>query len=146
MKKKVVFFQGAFDFINYGHIRCIQRAAKLGDILIIGLNTDDLYRDYKGREPVMFYRHKKVVLEALRCVTKVVPARSFSPMALLKKYKPDVYVVAKEWIETKPEEVAFMKSIGGKISITPRYRGGMSTTEIKKRILFLAQNGELGVD
>jgi len=132
---RIVFFQGAFDFINWGHIKAIKRAAKEGDYLIIGLNTDDLYRRYKKRNPILPYWQKKEVLEAIRYVDKVVPARSFSPLSLLKKYDVDVYVIAKEWKDTKAEEIKYMKDKGGKVVFTKRYKGVISTTEMKKRIL-----------
>jgi len=132
---RVVFFQGAFDFINWGHIRAIKRAAAQGDYLIIGLNTDKLYRKYKGREPILPFWQKKEILESIKGVDKVVPARTFSPMNLLKKYNVDVYVLAREWENTKAEEIAYMKAKGGKVVYTIRPRGLISTTEMKETIL-----------
>ena len=136
---KVVFFQGAFDFINWGHVKAIKKAAKQGDYLIIGLNTDDLYCRYKHRKPITPYWQKKEILENIKGVDKVIPARSFSPLNLLKKYNVDVYVVAREWEDTKAEEIAYMKGKGGKVVFTTRPKYVMSTTEMKERILKMGE-------
>lgn len=138
---KVVLLQGAFDIINYGHVRALKRAKALGDYLIVALNTDQLLRQYKKREPVLPWKQKKVILEAIRWVDKVVPAHNFSPLSLLKKYKVDVYVLTKEWENTKNVEMEYMKKKGGKISFSPRYAGVVCTSEIKRRLLKEAQEG-----
>ena len=132
---KIVFFQGSFDLINYGHIRAIQRAAKAGDYLIIGLNTNELFREYRGRDPVLPYSQKKYILEHIKGVDKVVPAQKVSPLSLLKKYMVNVYVMGKEWEKSHQEEIAYIKKKGGRVIFTPRYNGVISSGEMKKRIL-----------
>jgi cytidyltransferase-like protein len=130
-----VLFQGTFEIINYGHVRAFRRAKSKGDYLIVALNTNRLVRSYKKREPVLPWSHKATIIRSIRFVDEVIPAHNFSPMALLKKIRPAVYVIGDEWIESKKEEIAFMHSIGGQVEIVPRYAGVVPTSEIKRRLL-----------
>jgi cytidyltransferase-like protein len=136
---KVVLIQGAFEIINHGHVLALRRASQLGDKLIVALNTNQLIRKYKKREPVLPWAHKKLILENLRCVDKVVPAHKFSPLDLLKKYDVDVYVLTREWEAGKSEEIAYMKSKGRRVFFSRRYAGVVPTSEIKRRLLEEAQ-------
>lgn len=136
---KKVLFQGAFEIINVGHVKAFEFAKSQGDYLIVAVNTNALLRKYKGRDAVLPWIHKKKIIESLRTVDKVVPARSFSPMGLLRKHRPDVFVIGSEWIETKTREIEFVKSYGGRIAISPRFRGVVPTSEIKRRLLAEAQ-------
>ena len=131
---KVVFIQGAFDVINYGHVRAFAFAKSQGDYLIVGLNTNTLVKDYKRRRPVMPWWQKKKILEGFKHVDKVVKAPDFSPMKLLKKYKVDVYVISREWNWSKMRERAYMKKKGGRVCFSRRFKG-ISTTAIKLRLL-----------
>jgi cytidyltransferase-like protein len=133
--KKIVLFQGAFDIINYGHVRAFEFAKKHGDYLIVAVNSNALLEKYKGRAAVLPWSHKAKIIGSFRMVDKVVVARYFSPMALLRKYRPAVYVIGSEWIESKAKEIAYVKSYGGKIAISPRFRGVIPTSEIKRRLL-----------
>ena len=126
--------QGAFDILNYGHIRAFKFAKAQGDYLIVALNTNELIRDYKGREAVVPWSHKRRIIEACRYVDKVVPAREFSPLKLLKRYRVDVYVLSREWEHTKAVEIAYMKRKGGRVRFSRRFRG-VSTSAIKATLL-----------
>lgn len=143
MKKKVVLFQGAFEILNYGHVRAFQRAKQLGDFLIVALNTNKLLKEYKGRDAVLPWKHKATILRSIRWVDKVVPAHNFSPMELLKKYDVDVYVLTREWEDKHQAEIAWMKAKGGKVFFSRRYAGVVPTSEIKRRLLKEAQEGEM---
>jgi glycerol-3-phosphate cytidylyltransferase-like family protein len=134
-KKGLVFFQGAFEIINYGHIRSFRRAKSEGSKLMVALNTNALLKKYKKRDAVLPWAHKASIIRSIRYVDQVIPIGTFSPLKLLKRYRPSVYVIGDEWIESKREEIAFMKSIGGRIVILPRYSGVVPTSEIKRRLL-----------
>ena len=134
-KPRIVLLQGAFDIINWGHIKAFQRAKSQGDYLIIALNSNELVKAYKGRDAVIPWYQKKFIIESCRFVDKVVEATKFSPLELLQKYDVDVYVLTKEWAETKVAEIAFMKSKGGKISWSPRFKGVVPTSRIKEILL-----------
>jgi glycerol-3-phosphate cytidylyltransferase len=131
---KVVLLQGAFDILNVGHINAFKFAKSKGDYLIIALNSNRLIKQYKNRDAVVPWWQKKRIIEGCRHVDKVVKADEASPLKLLKKYKVDVYVISKEWENTKSKEYAYMKKTGGKVCISPRIRG-VSTTNIKKKLL-----------
>lgn len=139
--KRIVLLQGAFEILNYGHVRAFKRAKSLGDVLIIALNTNALLRKYKKREPVLPWRHKKVILESIKWVDKVIPAHNASPLSLLKKHKVDVFVLTREWEKSHPDSIAYMKAKGGKVSFSPRYAGVVPTSEIKRRLLAEAKHG-----
>lgn len=133
-RPRIVLLQGAFDIPNYGHIRAVKFAKARGDYLIVALNTNELIRDYKGREPMMLWSQKRRISEACRYVDKGVPARKFSPLELLKRYRVDVYTLSREWEHTKAAEIAFMKQKGGRICFSRRFHG-VSTSAIKATLL-----------
>lgn len=134
VKKKVVLLQGAFDILHAAHIKAFKFAKAQGDYLIVALNTNRLIKKYKGRDAVVPWDQKKLIIEACRYVDKVVPAPEFSPLKLLKKYKVDVYVLSREWKKSKVVEFAYMKKKGGVVRFSARSRT-ISTTEIKKKLL-----------
>lgn len=140
-RMKLVLFQGAFEIINVGHIKAFEFAKKQGDYLLVAVNTNRLLKKYKGRDAVLPWIHKKRIIESLRTVDKVVPAKRFSPMGLLRKHRPAVYVIGSEWVDSKKDEIAFVKSYGGRIAISPRFRGIVPTSEIKRRLLDEARAG-----
>lgn len=140
--KKIVLLQGAFDIINWGHIKAFQEAKSLGNHLIIALNTDKLLEAYKGRKAVLPYYQKKFIIESCKYVDQVIPAHQFSPLSLLKEYDVDVYCLTKEWEATKAKEIAYMKEKGGKVHYLPRYKGVVCTSEIKRRLLAEVIDGQ----
>lgn len=140
-KQNVVLIQGAYDIINWGHIKAFQRAKSLGDYLIVALNSNELIKEYKKREPVLPWHQKKFIIESCQFVDKVVKATEFSPMKLLKKYDVDVYVLTREWEHTKKEEISYIKSKGGKVSLSPRFKGVVCTSDIKRILLNEAKDG-----
>ncbi len=142
MKNKVVLLQGAFEIINYGHIRCFKRAKSEGDHLIVALNSNRLLLDYKKRKAVLPWSHKATIIRSIEYVDQVVMAHKFSPLELLKKFDVDVYMIGNEWTATKAAEIEYMKSKGGRIVILPRYAGVVPTSEIKRRLLEEARQQE----
>lgn len=132
---KIVFLQGSFDILNWGHVKAFKQAKSYGDYLIVGLNTNELLKEYKKREPVLPFYQKKFILESIRYVDLVVPAPYFSPLKLLKKYNVDVYCLTKEWKDTKKVEMDYIKSNGGKVKFLPRFKGVICTSDIKKILL-----------
>jgi glycerol-3-phosphate cytidylyltransferase len=139
--KKIVLFQGTFDIINWGHVKCFRKCKTYGDFFIVALNTNQLVKKYKKREPVLPYWQKKFIIESFKYVDLVVPANKFSPLELLKKYNVDVFVIGDEWTDTKQEEIEYMKSKGGEVKFTPRFRGVIATSIIKQILLKEAMEG-----
>jgi len=133
--KKIVYIGGTWDILNWGHVKAFELAKSFGDYLIVGLNTNKLVRDFKQREPVLPFYQKKFILESIKYVDEVVKVSDFSPMKILKEYNVDVFVLTKEWEYTKTKEIAYMKSKGGEIRFSPRFKGVICTSDIKKILL-----------
>ena len=133
-KQRVVLLQGSFDIINWGHIRAFERAKSLGDFLIIALNSNPLFRSYKG-VPVLPYYQKKFIIESCRFVDKVVKATEMSPRKLLDKYDVDVYVLTREWKEARKDDIEYMKSRGKRVVFSPRFKGVVTTWQIKQKLI-----------
>jgi glycerol-3-phosphate cytidylyltransferase-like family protein len=135
---KTVLLQGAFELYNAGHALVLKECKSQGDHLILALNTNELLREYKGRDAVLPWDEKKIIFESVRWVDQVVAAPDFSPLALLKEYNVDVYCLSHEWESTKTEEIAYMRDKGGSIFWTTDYPI-VRTSEIKRRLLMEAQ-------
>lgn len=139
MKKKIVLIQGAFEILNSGHVRAFRHARSQGEFLIVAINSNALLKKYKGRDAVLPYAQKKIIIESIRWVDKVICANQFSPLALLKKHDVDVYMIAPEWVKTKAEEIAYMKTKGGKVALCHDYKRVIRTSDIKRGLLAEAQ-------
>jgi D-beta-D-heptose 7-phosphate kinase/D-beta-D-heptose 1-phosphate adenosyltransferase len=132
--QKIVFTNGCFDILHIGHIRYLQEAAKLGDILVLGLNSDASVKRLKGSDrPVNDELDRAELLCALSCVDYVVIFEEDTPLELIKKIKPDVLVKGGDY---KNEYVVGTKEVeanGGKLVLIP-FVEGKSTTNIIEKI------------
>jgi rfaE bifunctional protein nucleotidyltransferase chain/domain len=133
-KKRIVFTNGCFDLMHYGHIDYLSKASEYGDVLIIGLNSDLSVRSIKGSgRPIMDERSRALVLAALFFVDAVALFDEDTPYDLIAKVQPDFLVKGSDY---KPEEVAgydIVKKKGGDV-ITIDLVPGYSTSSIEKRI------------
>jgi D-beta-D-heptose 7-phosphate kinase/D-beta-D-heptose 1-phosphate adenosyltransferase len=134
--RRVVWTNGCFDILHVGHITYLQRAAALGDVLVVGLNSDASVRAVKGaNRPIIPETDRAVVLSALECVGYVTIFSEPSPLAVIQDLKPDVYAKGGDYsIDTivQPERRA-VEAYGGEIAIIPGIEG-RSTTNIVARI------------
>lgn len=132
--KQIVFTNGCFDIIHSGHISYLNQAKNLGDILIIGLNTDNSVKRLKGKSrPINSELDRAVVLSALKCVDYVVLFDEDTPEKLIMALKPNILVKGGDYT---PEQIAgadFVIRSGGKVEIIP-YVTGKSTTAIIGKI------------
>lgn len=132
--QKVVFTNGCFDILHIGHIRYLQEARKLGDLLIVGLNSDTSVKRLKGLErPINMEAERAEMLSALGFVDYVAIFEEDTPHELIKKVKPDILVKGGDYT---PEEVVGKKEVeewGGKIVLIP-FVVGKSTTGIIEKI------------
>lgn len=131
---KKVFLQGSFDLLNAGHVRFISEGRKQGDYLIVGLNSDELIRWYKKREPMMPYRQRKELLEAIKYIDKVIPCHEPQAINYLKKLKVDVYVYYEEWVENQFEAIEWMKQNGKKTHRINKVKNLLSSTDLRTKI------------
>ncbi len=132
--KKVVFTNGCFDILHYGHVAYLEKAKALGDILIIGLNSDVSVRRLKGKKrPVNNETDRARVLAALTCVDYVVLFRQDTPLELIRAIKPDVLVKGGDWNISRIVGAKEVLADGGKVRVIP-YIKNRSTTAIIEKI------------
>ncbi len=132
--KKVVFTNGCFDILHYGHVAYLEKAKALGDILIIGLNSDVSVRRLKGKKrPVNNETDRARVLAALTCVDYVVLFRQDTPLELIRAIKPDVMVKGGDWNISRIVGAKEVLADGGKVRVIP-YIKNRSTTAIIEKI------------
>ncbi len=132
--KKIVFTNGCFDIIHAGHVDYLEKAKALGDILVVGLNSDDSIRRIKGKDrPVNIQQHRKKVLEALKPVDLVIVFDEDTPEKLIKMIKPDVLVKGGDWKIENIVGADFVKSYGGTVT-TIDFVYDISTTKIIEKI------------
>lgn len=127
--KKIVFTNGCFDILHAGHVRYLERARRLGDVLIVGLNADRSVSSLKPGRPVNSQKHRAEVLAALSFVDHIVIFSEKTPYALIKAVQPDVLVKGGDW---KKKDI-----VGSDIARETRslpYVKGLSTTGIIEKI------------
>ena len=133
--KKIVFTNGCFDLLHLGHIDYLSKAADLGNMLIIGLNSDLSVSRIKGNtRPLQDERSRAMVLASLGFVDVVVLFGEDTPYELIKATQPDILVKGADY---KPEDIVgydIVKNKGGEI-ITIEFLEGYSTTAIENKIL-----------
>jgi rfaE bifunctional protein nucleotidyltransferase chain/domain len=133
---RIVVTNGCFDLLHYGHISYLQRAKRLGDLLVIGLNGDASVRALKGpTRPLVPEKQRAAVLAALACVDAVVIFKEPRANTFFRAVRPDVYVKAGDYrIETlETGERVLLQTLGAKIKILPFVRG-FSTTSLLNKI------------
>lgn len=132
--KKIVFTNGCFDIMHVGHIRYLQEAAKLGDILIVGLNNDDSVKRLKGAErPINSELDRAEMVCALGVVDYVVIFEEDTPLELIKKVQPDILVKGGDYFGEYIVGTKEVEAHGGKLVLIP-FVEGKSTTNIIKKI------------
>lgn len=126
----VVFTNGVFDLIHPGHVRVLEKARSLGDLLVLGLNTDESVRRLKGPErPILTLNERAEVLSAIQFVDLIVPFEEDTPYELINHLRPHILVKGGDY---KPEEVVG-RDLVDKVIIVP-LKEGISTSEIIERI------------
>ncbi len=134
-KLKIVFTNGCFDILHKGHVEYLNQAKKFGDILIVGINSDESIKKIKGKKrPVIPLESRIYVLDNLKPIDFVVPFNEETPINLIDIIKPDVHVKGGDYREEDLPESRLIKEYGGKIKIIPLI-DGFSTTCIIARIL-----------
>ncbi|MBI3755413.1 MAG: D-glycero-beta-D-manno-heptose 1-phosphate adenylyltransferase [Deltaproteobacteria bacterium] len=133
--KTIVFTNGCFDIIHAGHVRYLNKAKSLGDILVIGLNSDSSVRKIKGeKRPIVPQRERAEVLSGLEAVDYVVLFNEPTPIKLIKTVLPDILVKGADWASHEIVGADIVKAAGGKIKRVKLVEG-RSTTNIIKKIL-----------
>jgi rfaE bifunctional protein nucleotidyltransferase chain/domain len=132
-KKKIVFTNGVFDILHYGHIDFLTKAKALGDVLVVGLNTDSSVRKFKPKgRPVQNEKDRAGILAALEMVDYVVLFSEETPERLIKSVRPDVLAKGADYKITEIVGADFVKSYGGKVRRIRLAKGRSTTTIIRK--------------
>lgn len=128
--KKIVFTNGCFDLLHVGHITYLEEAKKLGNVLIVGINTDESVKRLKGpTRPVQNESDRCQILAALKSVDHTILFPEDTPLNLIKSIKPDVLVKGGDW---KPEQIVgseFVLALGGSVQ-SLNFVDGKSTSNI----------------
>ncbi len=133
--KKIVFTNGCFDLLHVGHIRYLQEARGLGDILVVGLNSDSSVRKLKGlSRPVQTEADRAEILSALACVDYVTIFTEETPLNLITKLMPDVLVKGGDWPIEKIVGSDLVLSRGGHVE-SLQFHKGRSTSSLIEKIL-----------
>lgn len=132
--KKVVFTNGSFDILHAGHVTYLEFARQQGDVLIVGLNSNDSVKSYKDpKRPIVDEQDRALLLAALSCVDFVVLFDEDEPLALIEQLLPNVLVKGEDWAHyVSGREV--VESNGGTVVLAPLVEG-LSTTNIIERIV-----------
>lgn len=132
--KRIVFTNGCFDLIHPGHVRYLRAARKLGDVLVVGLNSDASVRRLKGpRRPLVTQGARAEVLSALEMVDYVTVFGEDTPHALLQQIQPDVLVKGGDWTPDRIVGADIVRARGGTVRSLPFARG-YSTSALVERI------------
>jgi D-beta-D-heptose 7-phosphate kinase / D-beta-D-heptose 1-phosphate adenosyltransferase len=132
--RRIVFTNGCFDILHRGHITYLNRAKALGDILIVGLNSDRSVQNLKGpNRPINALEDRAQVLAALSCVDHIVPFDSSTPHDLIRRIKPDVFVKGGDYTRETLPEASLVDELGGRVEILP-YLESYSTTRVIEKI------------
>ncbi len=133
--QRVVFTNGCFDILHPGHIWYLQRARALGDVLIVGVNSDRSVKEVKGNlRPILSQQERCQILAGLESVTFVTVFDEPAPLRLIKSILPDVLVKGGDWELDEIVGREEVEGAGGQVVSLP-YQAGQSTSGIIERIL-----------
>lgn len=126
--KTVVYTSGTFDMLHANHLKMIEYARALGDILIVGVNTDELVVSYKT-QPIIPFEERITLLKALKYPDIVIPQKSLDHHDKVEKLHFDIFVVGDDWTG----KYDYLKDQGVDVVYFP-YGDGVSSSELKDRI------------
>lgn len=133
--KRIVFTNGCFDILHYGHIKYLESAKRYGDVLIVAVNSDNSVKRLKGKNrPINNQRERTNIVASLGCVDYVTIFEELSPYRLIKSLKPDCLIKGADW---KKEDIVgkdIVKSHGGKVRVVPFIKN-YSTTDLIRKIV-----------
>jgi rfaE bifunctional protein nucleotidyltransferase chain/domain len=130
---RIVFTNGCFDIIHRGHIEYLAKARELGDILVVGLNTDESVKRIKGdNRPLQDQYSRALILASFRFVSSVIFFNEDTPYELIKRIQPDILVKGGDY---KPEDIAgfdIVQKKGGAVKTIEFFEGLSSSSIIRK--------------
>jgi rfaE bifunctional protein nucleotidyltransferase chain/domain len=131
--KSIAFANGCFDVLHVGHIRYLQDAANIADVLVVGVNSDNSVRELKGEgRPVMPANERAELISAIKGVGYVTIFEDRSPARLLQSLKPDFQAKGTDYTADSVPEAEIVKSYGGKVVITGDPKDHSTTAVLEK--------------
>ncbi len=132
--KRIVFTNGCFDIVHPGHIRYLRAAKRLGDILVVALNSDASVRRLKGRDrPLVCEEDRCEVVAGLEMVDLVTTFGEDTPYALIQEVQPDVLVKGGDWATDRIVGADLVRARGGVVRSLP-FAEGYSTTALVNKV------------
>lgn len=133
--KTIVFTNGCFDLLHVGHIKYLQEAKLLGDILILGLNSDNSVRRLKGdKRPLMSEKDRVQILSALDCIDYITIFDEDTPLKLITELEPNILAKGKDYKKSTVAGWKVVENYGGRVELISLV-GGVSTSSIINKIL-----------
>lgn len=130
---KIVFTNGCFDLVHRGHVHYLSKSRDLGDMLIVGINSDDSVRRLKGpQRPIASQANRATVLAAFECVDYVVVFDEDTPINLITSLCPDVLVKGKDYAKKDIVGASFVESHGGRVETIELIEGESTTNFVNK--------------
>jgi len=130
--KRVVFTNGCFDLLHIGHLRYLEKAKALGDILVIGVNSDHSVRNLKGpKRPLLPEAERAEILSGLECVDYVTIFNEPTPFEIISLFQPHILVKGGDWSKEEIVGREVVEGLGGKVVIIPFVKGSSTTNLIE---------------
>ena len=130
--KRIVFTNGCFDLLHIGHIRYLEEAKALGDILVVGVNSDQSVQNLKGsRRPILPDEERAEILSGLWCVDYVSIFNELTPLELITSLQPNILVKGGDWSKETIVGAEVVERSGGKVVILPFVHGASTSTLIE---------------
>lgn len=138
---RIVFTNGCFDLLHKGHIDYLNRAADLGNHLVVGLNSDASVTRLKGENrPLQDEGSRSFIMASLECVSAVVLFKEDTPQHLIERVQPDVLVKGGDYTPETVVGASFVEDNGGRVEIIP-FLEGYSTSSIEEKIRRASDKG-----
>lgn len=136
MKKKIGYTTGVFDMFHVGHLNILRRAKEECDYLIVGVSTDELVESYKHKRPVIPFKERCAIVEAIRYVDEVIPQENRDKIAAFHTLDFDVMFVGDDWkgSELFSQVESYLKEHGASVCYIP-YTKGTSSTILREKLL-----------
>src|SRR5512136_1105600 len=126
--KRIVFTNGCFDLLHVGHVRYLEKAKTLGDILVVGVNSDRSVKELKGPlRPLLPQEERMEILSGLGCVNYVTLFDEPTPLELITALKPDVLVKGGDWSKERIVGRDVVEGSGGEVVVIPFVEGSSTT-------------------
>ncbi len=133
--KRIVFTNGCFDLLHIGHLRYLEKAKTLGDILVVGVNSDSSVQRLKGpKRPILPLEERMEILSGLECVDYVTSFDESTPLELITLLKPHVLVKGGDWSKETIVGKEVVEGLGGEVVVLPFVEGN-STSNLIETIL-----------